>query len=314
MKKWMLIIVGGLLCTLDASVAQSKLDTLQLLNDLKTLSADSMQGRKSCTAGSQRAQRYILAAFNENNLRTFNGSFKQFFSFSTRGTKCDSAANLIGYFPGTESSSCLVLSAHYDHLGVINGQIYPGADDNASGVAALLASMDYFSRHQPRHTLIFAVFDGEEAGLLGARAFVNNLPLAAPKIALNVNLDMVSRSDKNELYAAGTRHYSFLKPVLEKIARTSTLKLRLGHDHGWGADNWTDSSDHAAFHQQGIPFVYFGVEDHQDYHKSTDVFAKIQPAFFINAVSTILEAVIAFDNNLVEIVKARTSRSTSSGN
>jgi Zn-dependent M28 family amino/carboxypeptidase len=313
MKKWMLILAGGWLWALDSSVAQSKLDTLQLLNDLKTLSADSMQGRKSCTAGSRNAQQYILAAFQKNNLRAFNGSFKQFFSFSTRNAKCDSAANLIGYIPGATSSHALVLSAHYDHLGVIDGRIYHGADDNASGVAALLAIMDYFNRHQPQHTLIFAVFDGEEVGLLGARAFVNNLPLAAPKIALNVNLDMVSRSDKNELYAAGTRHYSFLKPVLEKIARTSALKLRLGHDHGWGADNWTESSDHAVFHQQGIPFVYFGVEDHQDYHQPTDVFAKIQPEFFINAASIILEAVIVFDNNLAEI-KLKTPINRSSGN
>jgi len=290
----------------NLAIAQSQLDTLQLLNDVKTLSADSMQGRKSCTAGSRKAQRYILAAFQENNLRAFNGSFKQIFSFSTRSVKCDSAANLIGYFPGMVSSHCLVVSAHYDHLGVINGQIYPGADDNASGVAALLAIMDYFSRQQPRHTLIFAVFDGEESGLLGARAFVNNLPVDGKKIALNVNLDMVSRNDKNELYVAGAYHYPFLKPYLEKIARISALKLRLGHDRGENsADNWTGASDHAPFHEMGIPFAYFGVEDHRDYHRPTDVFAGIKPKFFINAATTILAAVLAFDGNLEEIVNAK---------
>jgi len=287
-------------------IAQSQLDTLQLLNDLKTLSADSMQGRKSCTAGSRKAQRYILAAFKENNLRAFDESFKQIFSFSTRGTKCDSAANLIGYFPGAMSSYCLVLSAHYDHLGVVNGQIYPGADDNASGVAALLAIMDYFSRQQPRHTLIFTVFDGEESGLLGARAFVNNLPVDGKKIALNINLDMVSRNDRNELYVAGAYHYPFLKPYLEKIAATGTVKLRLGHDRGENSTaNWTDASDHAPFHEMGIPFAYFGVENHRDYHRPTDVFAGINPKFFINAATTILAAVLAFDGHLEEIVNAK---------
>jgi Zn-dependent M28 family amino/carboxypeptidase len=296
----------------NPAIAQSPIDTLQLLNDVKMLSADSMQGRKSCTAGSQKAQRYILAAFNENNLRAFNGSFKQIFSFSTRGAKCDSAANLIGYFPGTASSHCLVLSAHYDHLGVINGQIYHGADDNASGVAALLAIMDYFSRRQPRHTLIFAVFDGEESGLLGARAFVNNPPVDGKKIALNVNLDMVSRNDKNELYVAGAYHYPFLKPYLEKIAATDAVKLRVGHDRGENStDNWTDASDHAPFHEMGIPFAYFGVEDHRDYHRPTDVFAGINPKFFIDAATTILAAVLAFDGNLEEIANAK---NPSSGN
>jgi Zn-dependent M28 family amino/carboxypeptidase len=295
------------------AIAQTKLDTLQLLNDVKALSADSMQGRKSCTAGSRKAQQYILAAFKKNRLEAFNGSFQQFFPFSSRGTKCDSAANLIGYISGTAANG-IVLSAHYDHLGVVNGKIYCGADDNASGVATLLALMEYFQRHPPRHKLIFAFFDAEEPGLQGAKAFVNNLPVDRHRVALNVNLDMVSRSDKNELYAAGCRHYPFLKPYLEKIARTSAVNLLFGHDSGNTDDNWTTASDHAPFHEMGIPFVYFGVEDHPDYHKPTDVFTKIQPRFFINAASTILEAVIAVDKNLTEAVKVKMVKSTPSGN
>jgi len=295
-----MFLIGNLL------LAQARLDSLQLLQDVKTLSADSMQGRKSCTAGSQKAQRYILAAFKENNLHAFAESFKQTFSFAARGAKCDSATNLIGYFPGTVPSHCLVLSAHYDHLGVIKGQIYPGADDNASGVATLLAIMDYFSRHQPQHTLIFAFFDGEEAGLLGARAFVDNLPVAAAKIALNVNLDMVSRNEKNELYVAGAFHCPFLKPYLNEIAKASAVKLRLGHDQGENSsDNWTDASDHAPFREMGVPFAYFGVEDHRDYHRPTDVFASIDPKFFINAATTILAAVLVFDENLEAISTSR---------
>jgi len=287
------------------ALAQSKIDTLQLLHDVKALSADSMQGRKSCTIGSQKAQQYILSAFKKNNLRAFKGDFRQSFAFSFRGETCKNAANLIGYFPGA-SSDCIVLSAHYDHLGVIDGKIFHGADDNASGVATLLALMSYFDRNQPRHTLIFAIFDAEESGLQGSKNFVKNLPVDKKSLALNVNLDMVSRNDKNELYAAGISHYPFLKPYLEKIAKTSAVKLLFGHDSGAdGADNWTTASDHAPFHAMGIPFVYFGVEDHQDYHKPTDVFSGINPQFFINTASTILEAVLAFDNNLAEIATAK---------
>lgn len=296
----------------NPAIAQSKLDSLQLLHDVKALSADSMQGRKSCTAGSQKARQYILAAFKKNHLQAFDGDFRQLFSFSHRGERCDTAANLIGYFPGA-SPDAIVLSAHYDHLGILNGKIFHGADDNASGVAALLAVMEYFSRNRPRHTLVFAVFDAEESGLHGAKAFVNNLPVDKKRVILNVNLDMVSRNDKNELYAAGCRHYPFLKPCLEKIAKTSAVKLLFGHDSGNSTDNWTNASDHAPFHQAGIPFVYFGVEDHQDYHQPTDIFAHIQPKFFVNAVSTIIEAVIAFDANLAEI-KSKTPNRPASGN
>jgi Zn-dependent M28 family amino/carboxypeptidase len=296
----------------NPAIAQSKLDSLQLLHDVKALSADSMQGRKSCTAGNQKAQQYILTAFKKNHLQAFDGDFRQLFSFSHRGERCDTAANLIGYFPGA-SPDVIVLSAHYDHLGVLNGKIFPGADDNASGVAALLATMEYFSRNRPRHTLIFTVFDAEESGLQGAKAFVKNLPVDKKRVILNVNLDMVSRNDKNELYAAGCRHYPFLKPYLEKIAKTSAVKLLFGHDSGNSSDDWTNASDHAPFHQSGIPFVYFGVEDHQDYHQPSDVFARIQPKFFVNAVSTIVDAVIAFDANLAEI-KAKTPNRPASKN
>jgi hypothetical protein len=298
-------LFGFLFCIQSLATAQSKIDSLQLLNDVKALSADSMQGRKSCTMGSQKAQQYILAAFKKNRLHAFNGGFQQNFAFSFRGENCPNAVNLIGYFPSA-ASDCIVLSAHYDHMGVVDEKIFPGADDNASGVAALLAIMAYFSHNKPHHTIIFAIFDAEESGLQGSKIFVSKLPVAQKSLALNVNLDMVSRSDKNELYVAGTRHYPFLKPYLEKLAKTSAIKLLFGHDSGeiW-ADNWTNASDHAPFHAIGIPFVYFGVEDHQDYHKPTDVFAKIDPKFFINAASMILEAVLAFDNNLAEIVSAK---------
>jgi len=286
------------------ALAQSKLDTLQLLHDLQALSADSLQGRKACSVGSKKAQAYILTAFQQSHLQAFNGNYKQIFSFSANGVECNEATNLVGYISG-DSSGCIVLSAHYDHLGVVNGKTYYGADDNASGVAAMLAFIKYFTQNKPRHTLVFAIFDAEEAGLLGAKAFLNNLPFEKKRLALNVNLDMVSRNAQNELYAAGAKHYPFLKPYLEQTAKISAVKLLLGHDHGLGFDNWTYSSDHAPFHEAGIPFVYFGVEDHADYHQPTDTFANIDPPFFFNAAATILAAVLAFDHHLAEIIQAR---------
>ncbi|MGH7601483.1 MAG: M20/M25/M40 family metallo-hydrolase, partial [bacterium] len=182
--------------------AQAKIDTLQLLHDVKALSADSMQGRKTCTIGNKKAQEYIVAAFKKYNLQAFEGNFRQFFSASVKGEPCADAANLIGHIPGTTADG-IVLSAHYDHLGVVDGNIYPGADDNASGVATLLAILAYFTTNKPHNTLIFASFDAEESGLQGARAFVDRLPVEKKRVILNVNLDMVSRSDRNELYVAG---------------------------------------------------------------------------------------------------------------
>ncbi len=101
---------------------------------------------------------------------------------------------------------------------------------------------------------------------------------------------------RDELYAVGTFHYPQLKPALEAAAKKSKIKLLLGHDDPkLGRDDWTSQSDHAAFHREKIPFIYFGVEDHKDYHKPTDDFANIQPEFYVRAVETIIAAVIGFD-------------------
>ncbi len=302
-----------LLLVRNFATAQTLIDAQQLLHDVKALSADSMQGRLTCTIGSRKAQAYVISAFKKNALQAFSNNFRQRFSVVIKGDTCREAANLIGYIPGA-SSDGIVLSAHYDHLGASGGKIYYGADDNASGVATLMAIMAYFNKNKPRHTLIFAIFDAEESGLQGSRAFIKNLPVEKKRLVLNVNLDMVSRNDQNELYAAGFRHYPFLKPYVEKIAKTSAVKLRFGHDSGTNtADDWTNASDHAPFHRAGIPFVYFGVEDHRDYHQPSDHFANIDQKFFINAASAILAAVIEFDRHLAEI-KSRTMINMPSGN
>jgi Zn-dependent M28 family amino/carboxypeptidase len=139
--------------------------------------------------------------------------------------------------------------------------------------------------------------DGEEMGLRGARAFV-----AAgwpEEMVLNLNMDMISRSD-SLLFAVGTSHYPHLKPILETVGPRPPVQLRFGHDVAGveGVQDWTGSSDHGAFHDEGIPFIYFGVEDHDDYHHPTDDFERIDPAFYINAVRTVLASVLAMDEGL----------------
>src|SRR5690606_566789 len=141
---------------------------------------------------------------------------------------------------------------------------------NASGVAALLALARHFAASPPEHTIVFAALDAEEGGLRGARAFLADPPPDANAIELTVNMDLVSRNERGELYAAGAHHHPSLRPHLERIAERAPVKLRLGHDSpDLGSDDWTSQSDHGVFHAAGIPFVYFGVEDHPDYHRPT---------------------------------------------
>ena len=275
----------------------ASVDSARLLRDVSVLSADSMVGRGTDAAGAAKARRYLIPAFRDAGLEMFGTSYQHAFTYGTRAEPTI-GVNLIGRIVGTEMpSKAIVISAHYDHLGSRNGRIYNGADDNASGTAALLEIARHFSRNPPRHTLIFAAFDAEEVGLRGARAFVASPPVPRDSIVLNVNMDMVSRNAAGELYAAGTYHTPALEPILRDVAADAQVTLKLGHDRPGlpPGEDWTQSSDHGPFHGAGIPFVYFGVEDHADYHQPTDDFERIDPGFFARATTTILSSVMALD-------------------
>ncbi|MET4142262.1 M28 family peptidase [Pedobacter sp. UYP1] len=267
----------------------------QLINDVKVLSSDAYEGRKTGTKGAELARTYITKRFKEIGLKAYKicNGYQQSFTFSGIDDPKITGKNIVGYIKGT-TSKVIVISAHYDHLGVINGTIYNGADDNASGVAGLLKIATHYAKNKPMYTLIFVAFDAEEFGRKGSEYFVNHPPVNLDKIKLNLNLDMISHNDKGELYAAGTYKYPQLKNY---IATTiPDLKILFGHDNSkLAADDWTNQSDQSAFNAKNIPFIYFGVEDHKDYHKSSDKFENINQAFFINAANGILEITDNFD-------------------
>ena len=270
-----------------------KLDK-QLLTDVEVLSSDAYQGRRTGTPGAEMARAYIKERFDKLGLKSYPQYVKyaQEFSFTANG-KDVNGTNIIGYIEGT-TNNVIVVSAHYDHLGVIDGKVYNGADDNASGTAGLLKIAAYFAKNKPTNTIIFAAFDAEEMGLRGAKAFVANPPVNINTISINVNMDMISHNDKGELYVAGTFKYPQLKNYIAKDMEG--IKVILGHDEPtMGHDDWTNQSDQGAFNAKDIPFLYFGVEDHKDYHKDTDEFRTITQAFFSKAAAVVLQTVINID-------------------
>lgn len=265
------------------------LDSARMIADVARLSHDSMAGRAAMTPTNAKARAWLASEFRRIGLESVGSDFVHPF-VAARRTPGDSVrgANVLGLVRGTRRPErVIVVSAHYDHVGVREGQIYNGADDNASGTAAILAMAAYFKAHPTAQTLLFALWDAEEMGLVGARSFVRNPPIPLERITANVNLDMVSRNDKGELYAAGATPYPEMRPILEALAPVAAVTLKLGHDSGGGHDDWTSQSDQGAFHAAKIPFVYFGVEDHPDYHKPTDDFERIQQGFYYRAVRTI---------------------------
>ncbi|MBO9559622.1 MAG: M20/M25/M40 family metallo-hydrolase [Caulobacter sp.] len=277
------------------------------LDDVRILSADDMEGRAVGTPGGAKARAYIVKRFNEIGLRPQGETFEVPFAFKAGFGRETKGVNLVARIEGTSTSDkVLVVSAHYDHLGVRKGQIYNGADDNASGVAGLLAVAEAFKARPPRHTVLIVAFDGEESGLRGAKAFVANPPVPLDKIGMNVNFDMISKNAKGQLYVSGPGPQPYLKPVLEGVARTAPVKLMLGHDtdiHG-KENNWTQQSDQGPFATAGVPWVYFGVEDHKEYHQPTDDFATVPQVFFKNAVTTVVTATRALDDDLDRLNRA----------
>ena len=297
--------VGAKTVAATEALSSKTLDASQLLEDVRILSADAMEGRGMGTKGGAMARAFIVRRFADLGLKTFGDSYEKPFDVNGAAAKIR-AANVVGYVAGSKRPErFIVITAHYDHLGVRDRQIYNGADDNASGVAVLLQLAAHFARSRPDNSILFAALDGEEAGLLGARSLVKWLADEKRSVALDVNMDMVSHSDSGELYASGAYQTPALAPPLKQLAARAPVHLLLGHDRPeQGHDDWTNQSDQYAFYKAGIPFIYFGVEDHKDYHKPTDDFETITKPFFVHAAETILDAVETFDSDLDSAVGA----------
>jgi len=302
------LLIAGLIVGEPAQAPRSTvIDSARLLEDLKTLSSDAMEGRRTGTAGSEKARAFIVERFKASGVVPFGASYEHTFAFRTRGVSGEQrGVNVVGYIDGTlQPRRYIVISAHYDHLGTRNGVVFNGADDNASGTAALFAIAKYFSSHTPRNSFIFAAFDAEELGLLGSQAFVKQPPVDVQSLFLNLNLDMIGREQDRKLFVVGTARQPFLRPTIEAIARNASVRLLMGHENPAEPEDWTADSDHYSFMQAKIPALYFGVEDFKEHHQATDDYESMTVDFYAKAVETLVQVVGQFDANLESIEKAR---------
>jgi len=278
-------------------------DSARALSALETLSSDEFEGRLTGEPGNLKAREWIIDQLQARGVDPLQaGGFEAPFetaSFS-EGKEGVSGTNLLAVINDEPGAPVIVMSAHYDHVGMGEDGIYNGADDNASGVAALLEAISWFQQNAPETTLVFAFFDAEEMGIAGSAAFVHDLPEEIEdRLAFNLNLDMVSRADKGEIFAVGTYHYPELVPVIDAVAAETPLTLSKGHDSPeWGNQDWSTLSDHAPFLRAGVPIIYLGVEDHADYHKVTDTFDKVDPNMFARSVDTVLMVAEAIDEHV----------------
>ncbi|MXV16307.1 M28 family peptidase [Pedobacter sp. HMF7056] len=284
-------------------VTAQVINPVQVLKDVEILSSDVYEGRQTGTKENQMAADYIIGRLTKLGVAPYQKDFKHPFTFKTRQGEDVKGVNVLGIIPG-KTAGLIVISAHYDHVGIKRGLIYNGADDNASGVGGLLAAAEFFTNNKPEKTIIIAAFDAEEMGLQGAKAFVADPTTELSKILLNINMDMISHNDKNELYVAGSFANPALKPFL--VSNNPKVKLIAGHDDPkLGHDDWTNQSDQGAFNAKKIPFLYFGVEDHPDYHKATDEYSTITKDFYVNAVEVIIRIAGNYDKSTAKKSKSK---------
>lgn len=298
--RFTLFIAASAVAILSAAASAQTVDRDTALTDLRVLSADDMDGRETGTDGAARARAYISGRFEEIGVQPDGDSYDRPFTYQRPGESHD-GVNLVGVIEGTgDSSTVMVITAHYDHLGHCGGEICNGADDNASGVAALLAVAADFAANPPEHDVWFAALDAEEVGLRGATALVADFPVPIETVALNINLDMLGYNEDNELPAAGAFHYPFLRERIERAGVVEPAHLIQGYDSPeWGEHgDWTFASDHGAFHRAGVPFIYYGVDFHQYYHQPTDEYEVMMYDFFVAASQTVLNAARLFDAEL----------------
>jgi Zn-dependent M28 family amino/carboxypeptidase len=271
------------------------LNQTTLIADLATLSSPSMLGRKSGTNEANLAKEFIQARFTTIGLSYFlrHPSFLQDFRYPHPQSK-NQGVNVVGWIEGQSvKEKFIVVTAHYDHLGSKGRHVFYGADDNASGVAALLNIAGKAVETGLNHSVIFVATDAEEQGLHGAKAFVRDLAIPKESVLLNINLDMLAEGGrKKRLYTTITRKKEQLIQLVENVAENAALCLVNGHKKSqrfsqFGKKiNWRKASDHAAFASADIPYVFLGGAVHKRYHTPKDSFENIDQAFYIAAVET----------------------------
>lgn len=256
----------------------------ELEQTVQTLSSAQFMGRKTQTEGAAKARDYLNHQFQQLGLKPWGKTFEVPFEYSTLLTQ-EAGINMIALAPAlTPSNQWRIVVAHYDHLGMTGSKIYHGADDNASGVAALLALAAHWQEQQiaapnslPNINLMFVATDAEEPGLFGSTALVEQLKQRMPEaeFELMLNLDMVGHPNRPyAIYLEGSRYFYQFPQFRPMLNQHNGLCIKLSHPKPVGrsiqSTDWLRASDHYAFHKAKIPWLYFGVPTHPQYHTPED--------------------------------------------
>ncbi len=272
------------------SLFMNEISEQRLNETLKVIASDQMQGRDTGSEGIKKAANYIVEQYTKEGISyppKASGWFqtvpKSFF-----GNRYNDSDNIWAFVQGSEKpDEIIVVSAHYDHVGMEYGQIYNGADDNGSGTVAVMELARVFNQakkkgYSPKRSILFLLLTAEERGLYGSDYYSRNPLYPLENTVVNVNIDMIGRvdnlhTDNNYIYVIGAdRLSSDLHNINEKVNQ-KYVGLNLDYKYDDRNDPWQIyyRSDHYNFAKHGIPSVFFFNGIHNDYHQPTDTHEKI---------------------------------------
>jgi aminopeptidase YwaD len=260
-------------CTLVVYSGHDTDLSVRLRDHVRILASDSLHGRGLGTEGTELAREYIVSQFMEAGITPLFDYFLQPFKFRS-GVAWIPAVNIAGFIEGSDpvlKNEFIVIGAHYDHIGYTRNEtgktIFPGADDNASGVAAIIEIGRYFVQNPSLlgRSLIIVAFDAEESGLWGSRNFVENSPVPLDRIKLMFSFDMVGMYAANRgLHLRGMGSLEGGVDMAKSIAGQKSVSLR---NTGSNIERRTDT---APFGDRGIPAVHVFTGTKSPYHKPGD--------------------------------------------
>lgn len=258
-----------------------------------TLSSTDFEGRETGKIGYHRASNFLKDFYVDNDIPSPLGhdNYYQRIPKSYIAKDNPSSQNVVAYIEGSEyPEEVVVISAHLDHLGTDNEITYFGADDNASGTAAVMEMAQAFAMakkdgYGPKRSLLFLHLTAEESGLLGSNYYVKHPIYSLENTVVNLNIDMIGRVDKiyekkqeeNYIYIIGADRLSTKLHYISEAANNQFTKLILDYKYNAedDANNYYYRSDHYNFAYRNIPVIFYFNGEHDDYHQPTDTPDKI---------------------------------------
>ena len=268
----------------------------ELKTQLYIVAADSMGGRDTGSEGQKKAGKYLISQYQKNNIPFPIGALDYYqkvpaaFLNAKRNENLPDSENIWAFIKGSEKpDEILVISAHYDHVGTKNGDVYNGADDDGSGTVALLEIAQAFQMAKnegngPKRSILFLHVTGEEHGLHGSRYYSENPLFPLANTITDINIDMIGRRDEahantnNYVYVIGADRLSTDLNTISALANAKYVQLDLDYKYNELTDpnHFYERSDHYNFAKNGIPAIFLFNGVHADYHQKTDEPDKIE--------------------------------------